>query len=156
MQQSVSDSESAPNTLQSATKRFLVAYRCIAKRYKALCNARLMQLVPGSNPTGGRVNSVYVCLVYHCTESFIIALPLSWYDLNNVERDIKHQAILIKCTEMSQHVFMEKNHILSGSDNCHKISYTSFLIKWQKATHIFSAKNFSIFVYHSIKILTNR
>ena len=47
MQQSVSDSESAPNTLQSATKRFLVTYRCIAKRYKALCNARLMQLVPG-------------------------------------------------------------------------------------------------------------
>ena len=33
--------------LQSATKRFLVTYRCIAKRYKALCNARLMQLVPG-------------------------------------------------------------------------------------------------------------
>ena len=25
-----------------------------------------------------------------------------------------------------------------------------------KATHIFSAKNFSIFAYHSIKILTNR
>ena len=25
-----------------------------------------------------------------------------------------------------------------------------------KATHIFSAKNFSVFVYHSIKILTNR
>ena len=25
----------------------------------------------------------------------------------------------------------------------------------EKATHIFSAKNFSIFAYHSIKILTN-
>ena len=25
-----------------------------------------------------------------------------------------------------------------------------------KATHIFSAKNFSVFAYHSIKILTNR
>ena len=34
--------------LQSATKRFLVTYRCIAKRYKALCNAHLMQLVPES------------------------------------------------------------------------------------------------------------
>ena len=56
MQQSVSDSESAPNTLQSATKRFLVTYRCIAKRYKALCNARLMQLVPGDTSKKGWLN----------------------------------------------------------------------------------------------------
>ena len=40
MQRSVSDSESAP-------KRFLVTYRCIAKRYKALWNARFMLLIPG-------------------------------------------------------------------------------------------------------------
>ena len=32
--------------LQSAMKCFLVTYHCIAKRYKVLCNARLMQLVP--------------------------------------------------------------------------------------------------------------
>ena len=32
--------------LRSATKRFLVTHRCIAKRYEALCNARLMQLIP--------------------------------------------------------------------------------------------------------------
>ena len=31
--------------LQSTTKHFLVRYRCIAKRYKALCKARLMQLI---------------------------------------------------------------------------------------------------------------
>ena len=46
MQRSVSDSESAPQ-IRSATKRFLVMYRCIAKRYEVLCNAHLMQLIPG-------------------------------------------------------------------------------------------------------------
>ena len=47
MQRSVSDSESAPNTVTKRhTKRVLVTCRCIAKRYEALCNARLMQLVP--------------------------------------------------------------------------------------------------------------
>ena len=43
MQCSVSDSESAPNTVM---KRFLLTYHSIAKRYKALCSARLMQLIP--------------------------------------------------------------------------------------------------------------
>ena len=33
--------------LRSATKRFLVTYRCIAKRYEALCNARFMQPILG-------------------------------------------------------------------------------------------------------------
>ena len=32
--------------LPSVTKRFLVMYCCTAKRYKALCNACLMQLIP--------------------------------------------------------------------------------------------------------------
>ena len=32
--------------IRSTTKRFLVTYRCIAKRYEALCNVRLMQLAP--------------------------------------------------------------------------------------------------------------
>ena len=34
--------------LWSAKKLFLVTYRCIAKRYKALCNARVMQLIPSN------------------------------------------------------------------------------------------------------------
>ena len=40
--------------LQSATKCFLVTYHCIAKHYKALYNACLMQLVPGSIPGRGK------------------------------------------------------------------------------------------------------
>ena len=30
-------------------------------------------------------------------KSFIITLPSSWYDINNVERDIKHQIIIMSC-----------------------------------------------------------
>ena len=30
-------------------------------------------------------------MMLYCTEPFIIILPLSQYDLNNVERDVKHQ-----------------------------------------------------------------
>ena len=36
------------------------------------------------------------CMALHCTGSFIIILALSQYDLNNVERDVKHQTI-IRC-----------------------------------------------------------
>ena len=50
--------------------------------------------VPGSN-SAGIGNSTHDCMALHCTEPFIITLPLSWYDLNNVERDIKHQTHII-------------------------------------------------------------
>ena len=46
MQRSVSDSESAPNTVTKRHKALLVTYHCVKKRYEALCNARLMQLIP--------------------------------------------------------------------------------------------------------------
>ena len=46
-------------------------------------------------PPPTRWNSSYDCTSIHCTEPFIIALLLSGYDLNNVERDVKHQAIII-------------------------------------------------------------
>ena len=40
----------------------------------------------------------------HCTGPFIITLLLSQYDLNNVDRDIKHQnphlSDMLKCTEV--------------------------------------------------------
>ena len=50
--------------LQSATKRFLVTYRCIAKRYKALFNAHLMQLVPGLELIMGKFRQIFteICL----------------------------------------------------------------------------------------------
>ena len=31
----------------------------------------------------------------HCTEPFFITLPLSLYDLNNVERDVNYQIIAV-------------------------------------------------------------
>ena len=43
------------------------------------------------NPTGGEIE--LMTMAYHCTEPLIVTLPLSWYDLNGVERDIKHQNI---------------------------------------------------------------
>ena len=42
-----------------------------------------------------RWNSSHDCLVLHCREPFIIILPSSQYDLNNVIRGIKHQIIII-------------------------------------------------------------
>ena len=44
-------------------------------------------MVLGSNPAHGFT----VC---HCTEPFIVTLPFSRYDLNNVERPVKHQPII--------------------------------------------------------------
>ena len=43
-----------------------------------------------------RLNSAHDCMAFHCTEAFIITFPSSKYDLNNVERDVKHQTIVIK------------------------------------------------------------
>ena len=37
-----------------------------------------------------RLNSTHDCMMLHCAEPFIIALPLSQYDLNNAEGDVKH------------------------------------------------------------------
>ena len=42
----------------------------------------------GSNRGGG---GIHLLTLGHCTGPFIITLSPSWYDLNNVERDIKHQ-----------------------------------------------------------------
>ena len=36
------------------------------------------------------------CSALHCTEPFIIILPSSQYDLNNVERDVQHQLIIFR------------------------------------------------------------
>ena len=55
-------------------------------------------------PTGSRGPGFESCwrwnssddfMTLHCTEPFIITLPSSRYDLNNVERDVKHQTIII-------------------------------------------------------------
>ena len=44
-----------------------------------------------------RWNSAHDCTAFHCTEPFINILPLSPYDLNNVERGIKHQLVIVIC-----------------------------------------------------------
>ena len=45
-----------------------------------------------------RRNSAPDCMAFHCTVPFIIILPSSWYDLDYVERDVKHQLIIIHKT----------------------------------------------------------
>ena len=42
-----------------------------------------------------RRTSTHDCMVFHCSEPFIITLPSSQYDLHNIERDVKHQTIFI-------------------------------------------------------------
>ena len=41
----------------------------------------------------GRVQLMIIYIVLHCTEPFIITLSSSRYDLNDVDRDVKHQII---------------------------------------------------------------
>ena len=53
-----------------------------------LAHPTLDHEVLGSNPTRGD------CMALHYTEPFIITFP-SQYDLNDVERDVKHQTIII-------------------------------------------------------------
>ena len=47
----------------------------------------------GSNPIRSGIQIMTTAL--HCTGPFIITLPPSRYDLNNVERDVKHQTTII-------------------------------------------------------------
>ena len=44
--------------------------------------------VPSSNRAGGGLPSSHDCTTLHCTEPFIITLPLSRYDLHTVVRDV--------------------------------------------------------------------
>ena len=41
----------------------------------------------------GRVQLMIIYIVLHCIEPFIITLSSSRYDLNDVDRDVKHQII---------------------------------------------------------------
>ena len=46
-----------------------------------------------------RQNSAHNCMAVHYTEPFVIIPTSSQYDLNNVERDVKHQIIIIMCSK---------------------------------------------------------
>ena len=45
------------------------------------------------NPTGGGME--LMTMAFHCTGPFIISLLASPYDLDNVERDVNHQLIIV-------------------------------------------------------------
>ena len=49
--------------------------------------------VLGLNPAGGRIQLMTAML--HFTEPIIITFPSSLYDLNNVEKEVKDQPIII-------------------------------------------------------------
>ena len=69
-------------------------------------------------------NSEHDCTSFRCREPFIIILPSSRYDLNNVERDVKHQIIkssisgevlseLVKCEPGQRREFLARGHHVS-------------------------------------------
>ena len=43
----------------------------------------------------GSIDPIRNCVGLHCTEPFSITFSSSWYDLINVERDVRHLAIFI-------------------------------------------------------------
>ena len=68
---------------------------------KALCLCLAIELhkIQSLSPVRGRFQ-LYDYMTLHCTEPFIITRSSSRYDLNTVERDVKHQIInIIKLCE---------------------------------------------------------
>ena len=57
----------------------------------------------GSNTTKGGIHLMTIS--HFMAEPFIITLPLSGYDLNNVERDIKYTIIIITVFMSLMYVF---------------------------------------------------
>ena len=63
---------------------------------------------------------------FHCTEPFIITLQLSRYDLNNVERGVKHQTVINKKNfSLSYRILDSENFMLSGCYFYIKISHNT-------------------------------
>ena len=75
-------------------------------------------------------NSARYCATLHCTELFIFTFPLSKYDLNNVEKDVKHQFIIIYLLLMSISVSDTYSNLnpYSANHNCSRWQYDSFLV----------------------------
>ena len=64
--------------------QYLENWKCLHGRVAGTPNFGSQGL--GLNPTGSGIQLITVAL-------FIMSLALFWYDLNNVERDLKHQII---------------------------------------------------------------
>ena len=72
-------------------KGFFLSFEALL-RMSGYC-FQLDHKVLGSNQAG--LNSTHDYTALNCTELFIITLPLSRYNLSDVERDVKHQIIII-------------------------------------------------------------
>ena len=59
----------------------------------AAINAFSWIMVRNSNPAGDIIPLMTGAI--HCTDPFIVTLPSKRYDVNTVERDIKHQIIMM-------------------------------------------------------------
>ena len=71
---------------------------------KWLALSTLDHKVPRLNPAAGRILA-YDCMALHSTKPFIITLPPSQYDTNNVESDVKHQTIIIMSVYNSSRIY---------------------------------------------------
>ena len=96
------------------------------------------------------------CMALHCTEPFIILLPSSPYDLNNVERDIRHQGQVVQSfISLTSLLVIKMLTVLVSTISNLQV----FLLKkceYAKVTHIFSAKILEDMPYLMIKVLTIR
>ena len=97
--------------------------------------------------------SSHDCTALHCTKPFMITLPSSWYDLNNVERGIKHQIIIrywfnfypfqaLPSLHFRPNPFLLTLRSLSGLEQ--------FLVNWQTSCHLVpcdSSHSFSFILF---------
>ena len=67
---------------------------------------------------GGKILNIFELACFHndCTEPFVITLPSSLYDFNIVERDVKHQIIIISSTKVLIYVsYFSRNMYVVGT-----------------------------------------
>ena len=73
-------------------------------------------------------NSAHDSTALHCTEPFIIILPSSPYDLDNIERDVKHQIIIIFIIRFLRIIFMHQIYGATDTDVLRILFIFFFLI----------------------------
>ena len=89
-----------------------------------------------------RQNSAHDCMVLHLRESFNITFLLSWYDLNNYERDIKHQGPVVQSTvSLTSSLVVKMLTVLSTVSN----SQVFLLKKKCKSYSHFFSKNIRVY-----------
>ena len=88
-----------------------------------------------------RQNSAHDCIVLHCTEPFLIIRPLSCYGLNDVERDVKYQIIIINILFLCSFISFHSKQLLFRN-----IAHNKCCFLHQKSIDIFlfSTNTYSI------------